>query len=54
MILWVNGAVANQWHDCPVPRGYLGVEAEGYRIEFRQVKLKPLDSSIPSKSQNKP
>jgi Domain of Unknown Function (DUF1080) len=54
MTLWVNGAVANQWHDCQVPRGYLGVEAEGYRIEFRRVKLKPLDTPIPSKSQNKP
>lgn len=40
--LWVNGEVVNAWHDCRVPRGYLGLEAEGYRIEFRNLKLKPL------------
>ena len=40
--LWVNGAVTVEWHDCEVPRGYVGVEAEGYRIEFRNIKVKPL------------
>ncbi len=40
--LWVNGAVTNEWHDCRAARGYAGLEAEGYRIEFRNVKLKPL------------
>jgi len=40
--LWVNGETVNEWHDCQVPRGYVGLEAEGYRIEFRNVKLKPL------------
>jgi hypothetical protein len=40
--LWVNGEVVNEWHDCEVPRGFVGLEAEGYRIEFRNVKLKPL------------
>jgi hypothetical protein len=40
--LWVNGAVTNEWHDCEVARGYVGVEAEGWRIEFRNVKVKPL------------
>jgi hypothetical protein len=43
--LWVNGAITNQWQDCQVPRGYVGLEAEGYRIEFRNVKVKPLDGS---------
>ncbi len=42
MALWVNGATTCQWHDCEVPRGYVGLEAEGFRIEFRNVKLKPL------------
>ncbi len=41
--LWVNGAVVNRWHDCQVPRGYVGLEAEGYRIEFRNVKVKPME-----------
>jgi hypothetical protein len=40
--LWVNGEVVNDWHDCQVPRGFVGLEAEGYRIEFRNVKVKPL------------
>ena len=42
MTLWVNGGVTCSWHDCEVPRGYVGLEAEGYRIEFRNVLLKPL------------
>jgi len=40
--LWVNGAVVNEYAECEVPRGYVGLEAEGYRIEFRNLKLKPL------------
>ncbi len=43
MALWVNGAVTNRWHDCEVKRGHVGLEAEGWRIEFRNVKTKPLD-----------
>jgi hypothetical protein len=40
--LWVNGAVTCQWKACGVPRGYVGLEAEGWRIEFRNVKIKLL------------
>ena len=40
--LWVNGAVVNEWADCDVPSGHVGLEAEGYRIEFRNVHLKRL------------
>ena len=43
MTLWVNGAVTNQWHECEVKKGYVGLEAEGCRIEFRNVKVKSLD-----------
>ena len=43
MTLWVNGDVTNRWLECDVPKGYVGLEAEGYRIEFRNVKLKPLE-----------
>ena len=53
MTLWVNGAVTNQWHDCEVPKGYVGLEAEGYRIEFRNVKVKPLDASDAAKTEDK-
>ncbi len=40
--LWVNGAVVNEFADCEVPKGYIGLEAEGFPIEFRNLKLKPL------------
>jgi hypothetical protein len=38
--LWVNGAVTNEYDGCEVLSGYVGLEAEGYRIEFRNLKLK--------------
>ena len=40
--LWVNGAVTNRWTECPVPRGHIGVEGEGWRIEFKNLRLKEL------------
>lgn len=42
--VWVNGAVTNRWTDCQVPRGFLGLEGEGHRIEFRNLKLKELEA----------
>ncbi len=53
MTLWVNGAVANQWPDCEVLKGFVGLEAEGWRIEFRNVKLKVLDNDKPAGSEGK-
>jgi hypothetical protein len=38
--LWVNGAVTAHWPTCQVAKGYLGVEAEGYFIEFKNIKFK--------------
>lgn len=38
----VNGAVVSEFTPCQFPRGYIGLEAEGYRIEFRNLKLKRL------------
>jgi hypothetical protein len=40
MTLWVNGAVVSEFATCEVPRGFVGLEAEGYRVEFRNIKLK--------------
>jgi hypothetical protein len=40
--LWVNGAVTTEWTACEVPRGYVGLEAEGWVIEFRNVKFRQL------------
>lgn len=40
--LWINGAVTCQFDQCGSPKGHLGFEGEGYRIEFRSVKVKEL------------
>jgi len=40
--LWINGAVTATWKDCQVPRGYFGLEAEGYLIEFKNTLFKEL------------
>ncbi|HET8546468.1 MAG TPA: DUF1080 domain-containing protein [Bryobacteraceae bacterium] len=40
--LWANGAVVNEWNDVPVTKGHLALEAEGFRIEFRNLKVKEL------------
>jgi hypothetical protein len=40
MTLWINGAVTATWNDCQVPKGHVGLEAEYWFIEFRNVKFK--------------
>jgi hypothetical protein len=40
--VWANGAVVCEWTGCEVPRGFIGVEGEGWKIEFRNLKLKEL------------
>lgn len=40
--LWVNGQAAGVFSAPEVLKGYWGLEAEGYRIEFRNIKLKIL------------
>jgi hypothetical protein len=40
--LWVNGAVTCQFDECGQAQGRVGLEGEGYRIEFRNLKIKPL------------
>jgi hypothetical protein len=42
LTLWVNGAVTCQFDQCGMPRGHVGVEGEGYRVEFRNLKVKEL------------
>ena len=41
--LSVNGAVVNTWEANEVRRGYIGLEAEGYEMRFRNLKLERLD-----------
>ena len=40
--VWVNGDVTTELASAAALKGYAGLEAEGYRIEFRNVKLKEL------------
>lgn len=42
LTLWVNGAVTCRFEDCGREKGYVGLEGEGYRIEFRNLKVKTL------------
>jgi hypothetical protein len=42
LTLWVNGAVTCQFNECAAEQGHLGLEGEGYRIEFRNLKVKEL------------
>jgi hypothetical protein len=42
LTLWVNGAITCQFEDCGTATGFLGLEGEGYRIEFRNLKVKAL------------
>jgi hypothetical protein len=39
---WVNGEVLCEYRYLPVAKGYLGLEGEGFPIEFRNLKVKPL------------
>lgn len=41
--LAVNGAVVNELTGIGLRRGYIGLEAEGYEITFRNLRLKVLD-----------
>ena len=40
--LWVNGAFQSRLESCEIPRGFVGLEAEGFAIEFRDVRLREL------------
>ncbi|MHC1764097.1 MAG: DUF1080 domain-containing protein [Verrucomicrobiia bacterium] len=42
LTLWVNGAATCEIKNCGNPKGLVGVEGEGYRIEFRNLKVKEL------------
>ena len=42
LTLWVNGYVVALLPDCGAPEGFIGLEAEGWHITFRNLKLKVL------------
>jgi hypothetical protein len=41
--LAVNGVVVNELPNCGLRRGHVGLEAEGYEITFKNMKLQTLD-----------
>jgi len=43
LTLAVNGKVVNELPDCGLRRGYIGLEAEGYEITFRNLKLRVIE-----------
>ncbi|MCZ2153938.1 MAG: DUF1080 domain-containing protein [Bryobacterales bacterium] len=40
--LWVNGGVQSRWERPPVTEGILGIEAEGFYMEFHRLAVKEL------------
>ncbi len=42
LALWVNGAVTCEFNNCGKSKGHVGLEGEGYRVEFRNLKVKRL------------
>ena len=38
----MNGKVVSEYTQTEIPEGYVALEAEGYRIEFRNIRVKPL------------
>lgn len=42
LTLWVNGVITCEVRECGAPKGVVGVEGEGFRIEFRNLKIKEL------------
>lgn len=39
--VWINGYTTLSWKECAVDRGMVGMQAEFYTIEFRNLKFKP-------------
>jgi Domain of Unknown Function (DUF1080) len=42
LTVWFNGAQMSELANCEMPAGYIGLESEGFAIEFRNLKLKEL------------
>lgn len=40
--VWINGAQTLAWSECPLKKGHVGLQAEFFFIEFRNLKFKPL------------
>src|SRR5262245_20646096 len=40
--VWINGATTCTWDECPLTKGHVGLQAEFFFIEFRNLKYKAL------------
>ncbi len=40
--VWINGATTCTWDECPLTKGHVGLQAEFFFIEFRNLKYKSL------------
>lgn len=38
--IWLNGRFVSEWKGCTIRRGFLGLEAEGFEIAFRNMQIK--------------
>lgn len=38
--LWLNGRFVSEWKGCAITRGQIGLEAEGFEITFRNMRIK--------------
>ena len=43
LTVWANGALVCEYPYTTMARGHIGLEAEGYKIEFRNLKLKSFE-----------
>lgn len=41
--VWVNGDLVNHGFNCTASKGQIAVQAEGSEVEFRKMRLKPID-----------
>lgn len=39
---WINGKFQSRFNGCEIPRGFIGLEAEGHAIEFRNIRIREL------------
>lgn len=45
----LNGELVCTSDDLKRPRGYIGLQGEGGQLDFRNIRIKPLPSSKPTK-----
>lgn len=41
IVVHVNGKEASKWEDCPLLKGHVGLQAELYYLEFRNLRFRP-------------